>query len=159
MQGNELIQLGLGNVQRIIDRVMEGLTPAEIKWQPRPDANSIGLLLFHIARSEDNFVQTLLQGKPQLWIGSQWCQKLGKEQTDTGSRYTAEQVAGFTCPDINFLRAYSSAVRQNTLDYLKTVTPENLDASVNLLPMGPPPSAVGGTPPAGRHLSLKLARC
>ena len=53
MEMNELIQNGLENSKRVIDRTLDGLTPAELKWQPRPDANSIGLILFHCIRSED----------------------------------------------------------------------------------------------------------
>ena len=53
MEMNELIQNGLENSKRVIDRTLESLTPAELKWQPRPDANSIGLILFHCIRSEE----------------------------------------------------------------------------------------------------------
>jgi len=42
MEMNELIQNGLENEKRVIDRTLDGLTPAELKWQPRPDANSMG---------------------------------------------------------------------------------------------------------------------
>ena len=147
MEMKELIQTGLGNVKRSIDRTLDGLTPAELKWQPRPDANSIGLILFHIARSEDSSVQFRLQGKPQLWESEKWYQKLGKDAKDTGGHYTAEQVNAFVVPNLKDLLEYAEAVRKQTLKYLKDLTPADFDNKVNLPPMGPPPTAMpAGTP-------------
>jgi hypothetical protein len=148
MEAKELIQIGLTNVKRGIDRAIDGLTPAEIKWQPKPDANSIGIILFDIARSEDSGIQARLQGKPQLWESEKWYQKLGKDAQDPGGHYTAEQLAAFVVPDLKQLLAYSEAARQQTLEYLKGLTPADLDKKVVLPPMGPPPSATpAGTPP------------
>jgi uncharacterized damage-inducible protein DinB len=56
MEAVEIIQSGLANTKRVIDRTLDGLTADELKWQPRSDANSIGLILFHMARSEDSFI-------------------------------------------------------------------------------------------------------
>lgn len=39
MDAKELIKAGLENTKRSVDRALDGLTPAELKWQPRPDAN------------------------------------------------------------------------------------------------------------------------
>ena len=147
METKELIQIGLANVKRLLDRTLDGLTPAEIKWQPRPDANSIGIILFDIARSEDSLVQSRLRGKPQLWESEKWYQKLNKGADDTGGHYTAEQVAAFVVPDLKELLAYAEAVRKQTLEYLKDLAPGQLDKKVELPPMGPPPSATpAGTP-------------
>jgi hypothetical protein len=147
METTELIRIGLGNVKRLLDRTLDGLTPAEIKWQPRPDANSIGIILFDIARSEDASIQSRLQGKPQLWESEKWYQKLNKSANDSGGHYTAEQVAAFVVPNLKDLLGYSEAVREQTLEYLKDLTAGQLDKKVELPPMGPPPTAPSaGTP-------------
>ena len=140
MEIKELIQIGLANVKRALDRTMDGLTQAEVKWQPKPDANSIGLILFDIARSEDTSVQTRLRGTLQLWESEKWYQKLGKEASDPGGHYNAEQVNAFIVPDLKKLMEYAEAVRKQTLEYLKDLTPADLDKKVNLPPMGPPPA-------------------
>jgi len=146
MESKELIKAGLENVKRTVDRTLEGLTHDEVSWHPRPDANSIGLILFHMARSEDSFVNRLIQGKPQLWETGKWYEKLNKELEDGGSHYTEEQVAGFVVPDLKGLQAYTDAVRKQTLDYLTKATPETLDRVVEMTQMGPvkrPPTTVG----------------
>ena len=146
MEVKELIQNGLGNLQRTINRTLNSLTTAELKWQPRSDANSIGLILFHIARFEDSFIQSRLKGKPQLWESEKWYQKLDKAITDSGAHYSAEQVAGFIVPKIEDLSGYSEAVRPKTLEYLKDITADDLDRKVTLSPAVTPPGSV----PAGR---------
>jgi hypothetical protein len=147
METKELIQIGLANVKRLLDRTLDGLTPAEIKWQPRPDANSIGIILFDITRSEDATIQSRLQGKPQLWESEKWYQKLNKNADDSGGHYTAEQVATFVVPDLKDLLGYAEAVHKQTLEYLKDLTPGQFDRKVKLPPMGPPPTAISaGTP-------------
>jgi uncharacterized damage-inducible protein DinB len=146
MEAKELITAGLENVQRTVDRTLEGLTRDELSWHPRPDANSIGLILFHMVRSEDSFVNRTIQGKPQLWETGKWHDKLKKGLEDGGAHYTAEQVAGFVVPEMKALLEYAGAVRKQTLDYLAKLTPEALDREVIMPQMGPvkrPPSNVG----------------
>ncbi len=145
MDIKQFILAGLDNTKRATDRALEGLTPEEFKWQPRPDANSIGLILYHMARFEDSFIQFVIQHKPQLWESENWCSKLEKEKTDSGSHYTAEQVANFCVPDLKKLQDYSTAVRKQTIEFIQSLTPEKLDAKVELPPFGPPPQP--GQPP------------
>ncbi len=144
MQMKEFIQNGLENVKRGFDRTLDGLTPAELKWQPRPDANSIGLILFHSIRTEDSSIHRL-QGKPQLWESEKWYQKFNKTIDDGGAHYTAEQVAAFVVPDLKELLAYAETVRKDSLEYLKGLKPKDFDKKVNLPPR-PAPMAM----PAGR---------
>jgi hypothetical protein len=139
MEMNELVQNGLENGKRVIERTLDGLTPAELKWQPRPDANSIGLIFFHCIRAEDHGIHRL-QGKPQLWESEKWYQKFNKTIEDGGAHYTAEQVASFVVPDLKELLAYAVAVRKDTLNYLKGLKPKDFDKKVNLPP--PPISIV-----------------
>lgn len=128
MEPREFIRLSLERVRQSANRAVDGLTPAELKWQPRPEGNPIGLIYFHMARAEDMFVQTFIQGKPRIWNRDQWFLKLNIPENDSaGMGYTLEQVAAFVPPDINKLKEYAGAVREETLEYLKGVTPDMLD--------------------------------
>jgi hypothetical protein len=147
MEIKELVQIGMANIKRGLDRALEGLTPEEIKWQPRPDANSIGIIFFDIARSEDAVIQSRLRNKPQLWVAGKWYQKMNKSADDSGGHYTEQQVAAFVVPDMKDMLAYAEAVRKQTLEYLQELTPAELDRKLTLPPMGPPPAAsTGGAP-------------
>lgn len=39
--------------KRRLYRSLRDLTPEELAWRPAPDANSIGFIVWHIARVED----------------------------------------------------------------------------------------------------------
>ena len=156
MDAKELIKAGLENTKRSVDRTLDTLTLAELKWQPREDVNSIGLILFHMARSEDTFVQYLLQRQSQIWEVEKWYEKLGKDKSDRGSHYSHEQVASFRVPDLKDLQEYIAAVRKSTLVYLEDMTPGKLDQKVELPPMGPlPPSTQGGQAAPPRRLPFE----
>ena len=143
MDAKQVLKAGFGSVQRGTDRVLDGLTDIELHWQPRPDANSIALILFHMAHSEDSFVHHWMQQKPKIWESEKWFEKLGKERTDTGGHYTAEQVGHFRISDIKDVKAYGAAVRQKSLAFLEEMTAEKLDLKVV-------PPIPAGTPGAAR---------
>ena len=126
MESKELIKAGFDNIKRTIDRTLDGMTQEELAWHPRPDANSIGLILFHVLRSEDHTIQRL-QGKPQIWESEKWYQKFNKTIDDDGTRYTVEQVAAFVVPDLKEFLAYAEAVRKETLGYLKGLKTKDFD--------------------------------
>ena len=53
-----------GNKMSFADRTFAGLSDAQMRVRPREDLNSLAWLMFHIARAEDVFVNTLLAGRP-----------------------------------------------------------------------------------------------
>jgi hypothetical protein len=139
METKTLIQSGLENAKNSLTRILDGLTPAELRWQPKPDANSIGLILFHMARAEDFFVTFVIRGKSQIWETGKWYLKLKKDANDSGGRYSQEQCQTFVVPELVDLMAYFDAVRKETLEFIQGLTPEKLNVAVNVPPMGPPP--------------------
>lgn len=151
METKELILGGLANVKRTLDRTLNTLTPAELKWQPRPDANSIQIILFHSGRLEDSTVQSRLQGKPQIWESEDWYLRLQRDAKDSGGHYTAEQVAAFTVSDTKELIAYIEALRAKTLDYVKSLKEDDFDRKITLAPI---PAHPQGGPPARPPMEL-----
>ncbi len=149
MENKEFFQIGLQNSRRAMSRVIDGLTPDELKWHPRPDANSIGLIIFHMIRAEDSWIHTRLQGKPQLWQSQKWYQQLQKALDDGGAHYTTEQVDSFIVPSLPDLIAYAEAVGKDTDEYLRKLTPAELDRKIEL-PLNPSrPSPFGPNPTVG----------
>ena len=125
METKEFIRNVLDGLQRNLDTVLEGLTQEEIAWQPAIDRNPIGLILFHTARSEDFFVQQLMRRKPQVWEKAGWYIRFNLPVEERGRHYTAEQVNSFITPDLTEMRNYYTEVREQTLEYLKDLKPED----------------------------------
>ena len=144
MEIKYIIKTGLDLTKRSLDRTLDGLTAEEIKWQPKNDANSIGLILFHVIRAEDSMVHRI-QGTPQIWETARWYQKMNKAIDDGGAHYTAEQVHNFVVPDMKEMMAYAAAVRKNTLEYLESLRPEDFDRKVEVPPR-PPQMGPDGKP-------------
>ncbi|MBI4288336.1 MAG: DinB family protein [Chloroflexi bacterium] len=132
MELKDFIQAGLDRVKQATLKAVEGLTPDELKFRPGAEANSIGIIFLHQARSEDMFVQARIQGKPEVWESENWYQKLNLPVTETGGHYTVEQIAAFRVPELKDMVAYAGAVRARTSECLAGMTPDRFDRIINL---------------------------
>jgi len=92
----------------------------------------MGLILFHIIKSEDMFVQSIIREIPQIWESEKWYNKLNMAKDEAGSGYTVDQVNAFFVPDMNALLAYYHDVRTKTLAYLDSLTPDAFDRKVKM---------------------------
>ncbi len=136
MELKEYIQNELNSLKRGSTRVLKELNQHEFMWRPSCGCNSIGLILFHVSRSEDLFVQARLQGKSQIWESEKWYQKLNMAENEAGSHYTAEQVNAFPVPEAKDLVAYFETVRAKTGEYLASLNPADLDRKFSMPPFG-----------------------
>jgi uncharacterized damage-inducible protein DinB len=118
MEINEYIGIELDYTKRALTKVLDGLNPQELSWRPAAGCNSIGLILFHVVRSEDSFIRARLQEKPQIWTAGKWHEKFNMPETETGAHYTVDQVNAFKVPELSDIMAYFDAVRTNTREYL-----------------------------------------
>ena len=132
MELKEYICMELEGLERGVTRVINGLTQQELMWRPACGCNSIGLILFHMARSEDSFVQARIQSKPEVWETEKWYKKLNLAENEAGAHYTVEQVNAFPVPELKDVLAYYDTVHARTMDYLKGMTPSTFDKKITL---------------------------
>ena len=127
----------LDRVQQELTKAVDSLTDEEMAWRPGPGANSIGFVLWHQMRCEDQMVHAWIQGETQSWVSEQWFRKLNlpDDPGKDGYGYTAEQVAAFLVPPLKDLLDYGAAVRIRTVQYLKNLAPEELDRVVHIEPL------------------------
>lgn len=127
MELAEFIEQALEDYRRRVYAIVNPLTPEELSWRPSVDTNSIGFLLWHVARVEDRWIQLFAQGKDEVWIRGGWYDRLGLPKGDTGVNYTAGQVAAF--PEIarELLQAYFDAVREESLVYIRRLKAADFD--------------------------------
>jgi uncharacterized damage-inducible protein DinB len=120
----------LSGSKMALDRALKGLTQEEICWRPASGCNSIGLILLHVARSEDGFIQARLKNEPQIWESEKWYEKLNLPVQEEGAHYTVDQVNAFKVPPLADIMAYQDAVRAKTKECLRAMTPEELERKV-----------------------------
>jgi uncharacterized damage-inducible protein DinB len=122
----EAIRSGLEEYLQQLQRAIEGLTPAEARWQPTDHTNHIAWLVWHMARVEDRWVNQVLRGTTEVWIAEGWAKRFNMAPEGSGAGQTIEEVRAM--PDISLtdLMAYFEAVRAVTRQYLDQATDGDL---------------------------------
>jgi hypothetical protein len=136
---------------RTADFVCNGLTEEQLRHSA-PGHNSVVWLLWHLARSEDVAINTLLRGVPEVIDQEGWLARLGLVVRDIGTGMTDEEVRDVSARvDIPALQAYRAAVGAQTQAWLKTVDFATLDAPLDVA------AQLAQAPPALRERAAWVA--
>jgi hypothetical protein len=116
----------------LVRAAVSGLTAQQLRWSPAPGANSVGWLVWHLTRIQDDHVADLL-GDEQVWITGNWAHRFGLEPdpADTGYGHTHEDVAAVAAESSKVLIGYYDAVAARTRDMLLGLSAEDLDRIVD----------------------------
>jgi hypothetical protein len=111
---------------------VDGLTPDQLAERPSPKANSIGWLVWHLARVQDDHVAAVAD-REQVWTSQGWHERFGLpfDADDTGYGHTSEQVdqvRGLAAAD---LVGYLEAVHAVTTEFVRPLTPADLGRVVD----------------------------
>jgi hypothetical protein len=116
----------------LVRSAVSGLSAEQLRWAPAPGANSIGWLVWHLTRIQDDHVADLL-GQDQVWVQGDWAARFGlvPDPSDTGYGHDAEQVAAVRPDSPTVLVGYYDAVAARTREMLRGLTPADLDRVVD----------------------------
>ncbi|MCA1840101.1 MAG: DinB family protein [Actinobacteria bacterium] len=109
--------------------------------------NSIAWLMWHMARTEDVVVSSLVQDIPQVLISGDWLPKLGIEEEHIGTGLGDDDVAEFTKKmNVEAVDDYWSAVAKASFHWLKGTEEADLDVVPDFGPRlaAIPPIIAGG---------------
>lgn len=70
----ELLLEAFGRIHGVVRGVLEGLSPEELASRPADGANSIGWLVWHLTRIQDDHVADAA-GCPQVW-DREWAERM-----------------------------------------------------------------------------------
>ena len=98
----------------------------------RPGANTIGWLVWHLARVQDHHVAELL-GTEQIWVSGDWARRCGLEPdpSNTGYGHSAEEVRPVRPESPDVLLGYLAEVQRRTERCSRALTPADLDRVVD----------------------------
>ena len=132
MDVTELLLELFGRVPPLAEDAVEGLTDDQLVEAPRPGANTVAWLVWHLARVEDAQIADVA-GTEQVWVHGDWAARFGREADprDHGYGHTPEQVAGLRPQDRAVLTEYLGAVHEVSVDYLRELTAGDLDRIVD----------------------------
>ncbi|MBN1177477.1 MAG: DinB family protein [Dehalococcoidales bacterium] len=154
MKWQQLIAEVYRRMSREYENVLDGLTLGDLHKRPAPDANTIGWLLWHTARSYDRTLGDVMYGE-QLWTKEGWYRKFNRssDPDDTGYRHNFEEVGNLRIPDIRTLIDYQRAVIKASIEYVEKLTEEELDREC---PLSTHP---GTTASVGRRIIGNINDC
>ncbi|GAB3866137.1 DUF664 domain-containing protein [Dactylosporangium cerinum] len=133
MQVSELLVEGFGRLPELVRGAVDGLSAEQLRWAPAPGANTVGWLVWHLTRVQDEHVTDLIDGAEQLWVSGDRASRFGLEPDpdDTGYGHTAAQVRAVRPDGPEALIGYFEAVSARTVEWLATLTEQDLDRVVD----------------------------
>jgi hypothetical protein len=131
MNTSELLIDGFERVRTVVHSAIDGLTIGQLGYRPRPDANPIGWLVWHLSRVADDHLADA-GGHKQVWTSQGWHERFGLPfaAEATGYGQSAAEVAQVRVTAAD-LADYQDAVFARTLGYLTGLTDADLDRVVD----------------------------
>jgi hypothetical protein len=132
MKFNDLLIDAYGRAQERVHSVLDGLTPAQLAVRPGGGGNSIGWLVWHLARVQDDHIADVA-GTEQQWLAEDWVGQFGLplDAGDTGYGHSSAQVDLVRAGSAGMLRDYFDAVHAGTVRFLRSLEEAELDRIVD----------------------------
>jgi hypothetical protein len=130
-RADELLIDAFGRVKGAVHAAVEGLTGEQLGHRVDPHANTIGWLVWHLTRIQDDHVAALA-GAEQVWHRDGWRARMALPfgPDEHGYGHTSEQVAAVDVP-AGLLLGYHDAVLEQTVGYLAGLTEQAYDEVVD----------------------------
>ena len=123
----QLLVDGYDRIREVVAHTVTGLSPEQLAFTPAPGANSIGWLIWHLTRVQDDHVADVA-GAEQVWTSGGWYDRFGLplDASDTGYGHRPEQVSAVRVPSAQLLIDYHQAVFERSREYLEGLTGSDL---------------------------------
>jgi hypothetical protein len=130
-ESQDLLFDAFQRVRGLVVGVTDGLDAETATWRPDVGSNSIGWLVWHLARIQDDHVADVA-GVPQAWDVGGWSDRFGLpfETSETGYGHGPDQVAAVSV-DPQLLADYHADVDALTTEFLGSLEPGDLDRVVD----------------------------
>jgi len=128
----DLLIEAYSRIQQSVHRVLDGIDQASIDARLDPDANSIGWLVWHLTRVQDDHVAAVA-GTEQAWISRGWADRfaLPFDRYAIGYGQSSAEVGDLTGISRDQLAGYFDDVHAASVSYLQTLTDGDLDRVVD----------------------------
>ena len=110
----------------------DGLSAEQLAFRVDPEANSIGWLVWHLSRVQDDHVAGVA-GSEQVWTAQGWAERFGLpfRVRSIGYGHSSADVAAVRVESPELLTGYYDAVAARTLDYVGGLIEGDLDRVVD----------------------------
>jgi len=115
----------LAQAQLRLAATLDGLSDAESRWRPGPEANSIGFMLWHVSRVEDG-LSSGESAQVSLWE-SAWHARCGHPVETPAVLRDRESALDLEIPDLALLRAYQQEAAERAGEFAGGLQDTDLD--------------------------------
>ncbi len=139
----EFIQAELTRLHAMLDTAVADLTPEQWYAIPagNPRTNTMAFEMWHYARTEDNIVRFIIQGRrPTVWMEGGWSQRLGLPPVAQGTGMPSEEAQALRIADLGAFQQYVQDVWASSRDYLSNPDTSVFDQPVLVKPLGEMPA-------------------
>jgi hypothetical protein len=121
-----------GRTPAIVAEAVEGLNQEQLVWAPAPGANSIGWLVWHLTRVQDDHVSELLDAE-QIWTTGEWAARCGlkPDAHNTGYGHGPDDIASVRPESPDVLLGYLDEVDARTRRMIEGLSDAELDRIVD----------------------------
>jgi uncharacterized damage-inducible protein DinB len=128
----ELLADALSRIREVVHEVTSGLTPEQIAYRPKPSANSIGWLIWHLTRVQDDHIAEVA-GAEQAWTAEGWADRFGLpfDAMATGWGHSAAEASKVEVDSADLLTGYYDAVHERSLAFVRMLADADLDRIVD----------------------------
>jgi hypothetical protein len=114
-------------VREAVHEATDNLGPEAILFRVDEESNSIGWLVWHLTRIEDDHVAAVA-GRDQDWLAHGWADRFGLpyEKQAHGYGHSPADVGAFSVGSAELLVGYQDAVHARTLDYVSGLSDADL---------------------------------
>ena len=119
-------------VSESVHSAVDGLSADGLTWRPLREANSIGWLVWHLSRIQDDHIAGVAD-QEQVYLGEGFAARFGLpfDDADTGYGHSPDDVARLQPESAHLLLDYADAVHAQTLRYLKGLSDADLSRVVD----------------------------
>lgn len=132
MTSAQLLTDAFDRIREVVHGAAGGLTARQLAHRPGDGANSIAWLVWHLTRVQDDHVADAA-GTAQVWTEDGWADRFGLplDASDTGYGHTSDQVAAVRVDSADLLTGYHDAVHARTVEYVASLTDDDLPRVVD----------------------------
>jgi uncharacterized damage-inducible protein DinB len=128
----ELLTDGFNRIQEGIRQALEGLGPQDVLYRPDPESNTIGWLVWHMTRVQDDHIADVA-GHKQVWHEAGWVDRFGLpfDADATGFGQNSLDVGAVQPKSVDLLTGYHDDVHAKTIEYVSALSDRDLEKVID----------------------------
>ncbi|MEO6700651.1 MAG: DUF664 domain-containing protein [Jatrophihabitantaceae bacterium] len=132
MTAADVLSDAFSRVRELVAETLDDLTADQLAHRPDPEANSIGWLIWHLTRVQDDHVAGVA-GTEQVWTAEGYFERFGLpfEASAIGYGQRSDEVGAVRPSSPELLISYHEAVCRRSLQFVSGLTEADLGRVVD----------------------------